>query len=246
MHNTPSELPVHPVTGLPALGIVGGRPVWPVLGGAPNEEGDGNDEQDASDDQGPDDDQGGDDEDESDPEGAEALGDAGKRALDATKQKWKSERQKRREAEAELEKLRNGTQGGDGDDAEAVRREAERAATAKANKRVVRSEVRAAAAGKLADPADALAHLDTDAFEVGEDGEVDGEEIAEAIDDLLKRKPYLAAQGRRFQGTAEGGARKGKSRPTQLTRDDLKRMSDEQIVKAKAEGRLDDALGIKR
>lgn len=29
-------LPTHPLTGLTALGIVGGRPVWPILGGAPD------------------------------------------------------------------------------------------------------------------------------------------------------------------------------------------------------------------
>jgi len=30
-----SSLPVHPRTGLTAIGIVGGKPVWPILGGAP-------------------------------------------------------------------------------------------------------------------------------------------------------------------------------------------------------------------
>jgi uncharacterized membrane protein len=37
MHRTqaaPGGLPVHPHTGLTALGIVGGRPVWPVMGGS--------------------------------------------------------------------------------------------------------------------------------------------------------------------------------------------------------------------
>lgn len=37
MHRTPAApgaLPVHPHTGLTALGIVGGRPVWPVMGGS--------------------------------------------------------------------------------------------------------------------------------------------------------------------------------------------------------------------
>lgn len=33
-------LPIHPITGLQAVGIVGGRPVWPILGGS----GDGNDD----------------------------------------------------------------------------------------------------------------------------------------------------------------------------------------------------------
>jgi hypothetical protein len=34
------ELPVHPFTGLRAVGIVGGRPVWPIMGGAPDDDDD--------------------------------------------------------------------------------------------------------------------------------------------------------------------------------------------------------------
>ena len=73
---------------------------------------------------------------------------------------------------------------------------------------------------------------------------VDEDEIADAISDLLKNKPYLGAQGgRRFQGTADGGARKDTS-PTQLTEADLARMSPEEIVQAKTEGRFNKLLGI--
>ena len=103
-----------------------------------------------------------------------------------------------------------------------ARREAEQAATAKANARILRSEVRAAAAGKLADPKDALRFLDLDQFEVDEDGEVDEDEIADAIEDLVKRKPYLAAaqggNGKRFQGRGDGGTRPRppKARPKSL------------------------------
>lgn len=34
------ELPIHPDTGLPALAVLAGRPVWPVLGGATDDEDD--------------------------------------------------------------------------------------------------------------------------------------------------------------------------------------------------------------
>lgn len=183
---------------------------------------------------------------ESDPEGAEQLGDPGKRALEAVKDKWKSEREKRRELEQKLTE-QSAAGAGEQPDTDALVRQAEQNATAKANARIVRSEIRAAAAGKLADPKDALTFIDASQFEVDDDGQVDETEVAEAIEDLLKNKPYLAAQGgKRFLGTADSGARKGSSRPAQLTRADLKRMSPEQIVKAKAEGRLDDALGINR
>lgn len=253
-------LPRHPVTGAAALGWRKARPgedlaclypVWPVLGGDGREE-DEEEDQDGDDDAPGDDetdddgqgDDGGQGDDDADPEGADALGDKGKRALASMKGKWRSERQKRRALE---EQLANAGKRDDGDGPDAVKREAERAATAKANARILRSEVRAAAKGVLADPKDALTFLDLDAFEVDEDGEIDSDEIADAIEELISNKPYLAAaKAPRFQGTGDGGAARKAGKPKQLTREDLKRMSPAEIVKAKNEGRLDDALGINR
>lgn len=126
-------------------------------------------------------------------DGNDELGDKGKRALDSMKSKWKNERTRRQQLEARVSELESAS-GGDDDDA-ARQRAADTAALAKANSRIVRAEVRAAASGKLSDPADALSFIDLDQFEVGEDGDVDQEEIAEAIEDLVRRKPYLAAQG---------------------------------------------------
>lgn len=57
--------------------------------------------------------------------------------------------------------------------------------------RAVRSEVRALAAADFADPDDAHAFLDLDAF-VGVDGEIDVDGIRGGLADLLKRKPHLA------------------------------------------------------
>lgn len=133
------------------------------------------------------------------------LGPAGQKALEAEKAKRKREAQRRRQLEAELAELK----GKSGDETEQARREAEQAALAKANARILRAEVKAAAAGKLADPKDALKLLDIDQFEVGEDGEVDTDEISSAIDDLIKSKPYLAAaqSTKRFQGGGDGGTR---------------------------------------
>lgn len=142
----------------------------------------------------------------------DALGDKGKRALDTMKSKWKTERTKRQEAEAKLAALESG------DDDDSKQRTADAAALAKANQRIVKAEVRAAAAGKLADPVDALNFIDLDQFEVGEDGDVDQEEIAEAIEDLMRRKPYLAAQGgtsRPKPDRSQGARGKGSSTPAQ-------------------------------
>jgi hypothetical protein len=185
--------------------------------------------------------------DEGDPAGAEALGDPGKKALDTMKAQRNAEREKRRELERQLEELRAPKPANEGDqpDPDAIRREAAREATKAANTRILKSEIKAAAAGRLADPKDALVYLDLSSFEVNEDGDVDTEEISEAIADLLTRKPYLAANGRpRFQGTGDGGAARKASGPSQLTRADLKGMTPDQIHKAKAEGRLNDVLGI--
>lgn len=93
--------------------------------------------------------------------------------------------------------------------AEQERRKVEKDALSKANQRILKAEIRAAAKGVLADPTDALTFIDLSSFEVGDDGDVDAQAITDAIDNLIKSKPYLAAQGeRRFQGGADGGPRK--------------------------------------
>lgn len=184
---------------------------------------------------------------EGDPAGAEALGDAGKRALDSMKDKWHTERDQRRALEARIAELEKPKAGADGTpDADAIRAEAERAAAGKANARILRSEIKAAAAGKFADPSDAALYLDLTRFEVDANGDVDADEISDAIEELLTRKPHLAASTRpRFQGSGDGGAARTPAGPAQLTKADLDKMSPEQIVKAKREGRLNSILGIK-
>jgi len=232
-----SDLPVHPFTGLTAIGLRrNGAPIWPVKGGA-DDGGDGDDDAGSS--------STGDD-DQDDPDGADKLGDAGKKALDAMKSKWQSERDRRKALEQELATLK-AQQGKDDDqpDPEEIRKQAHAEARAEVLRDRALDKVEAKAAKSFADPEDARALLASRVDEFVDDGKVDVEAIEEALDDLLKKKPHLAAQGgRRFQGSADGGARKG-SKPAQLTRDDLKGMSPEAIVKAKAEGRLNDLLGIK-
>ncbi|MEU1219217.1 hypothetical protein [Streptomyces microflavus] len=178
---------------------------------------------------------------EPDPDGADELGDKGKRALASMKGKWRAERDRARELAEKLAE-KDGA-----DEAEQVRRQAETAALTKANQRIIRAEVKAAAKGVLADPADAYKFLDLDQFEVDENGDLDSEEVTEAINELIKSKPYLAAAtAKRFQGTGDGGAAARKAgRPKQLTRADLKSMSPEAIDKAREDGRLDDLMGGK-
>lgn len=127
--------------------------------------------------------------DDSTDDGANELGDKGKQALDRMKARLKAEKAARLALEARLNETAAV------DDAERIQREAETRANEKANGRILRAEIRAAAAGKLSDPSDALTFIDLSQFDVDDDGSVDQDEIATAIADLLTKKPYLAAQG---------------------------------------------------
>jgi hypothetical protein len=153
--------------------------------------------------------------------GEEALGDAGKKALDAMKAKWKEADALAKKRDAELAELRAQAEGKEAEfKAEQERRAVEATALSKANERIKKAEIRALAAGKLNDPADALRYLDLDEIEVSDDGEVDTAAVREALERLISTKPYLAvAQGTRFQGTADQGARKAdaKSEEQKLT-----------------------------
>ena len=181
-------------------------------------------------------------------QGEAALGDAGKKALDAMKAKWKEAEAKLKaetEARAALEAKIAGTEAEHKAAQEAQRLKDE--ALAAANQRILKAEVRAAAKGKVADEALADLHvlMDLSSIEVGADGEVDASQVAEAINDLIKSKPYLAAQGSRFQGSADGGARNDAAKVSQLSEADLSRMNPEQIEAARKAGQLNDLLGIK-
>lgn len=73
--------------------------------------------------------------------------------------------------------------------------------------RIVRSEVRVAAAGKLADPEDAVRFLDLQTFKIDQDGSVDTKAITTAIDELVKAKPYLSANGTQKRPNFDAGTR---------------------------------------
>ena len=169
-------------------------------------------------------------------EGATALGDAGKKALDAMKAERNEAKAAAKQAADDLAALRAQVEGREAEhkatlDAQRVKDEALSAA----NQRILKAEVRAQAASKLNDPKDALLYLDLSGFEVGEDGEVDGDAVASAIDKLITDKPYLAAQGTRFKGEADGGARK--EPPADL---------DGQIAAATAAGQHQLAIALKQ
>jgi hypothetical protein len=180
------------------------------------------------------------------PEGTDQLGDAGKKALDAMKAKWQRERDARKALADQVAKLTasKDEKKDDQPDPDEIRKQAKAEAAAEVLKDRALDKVETKAAKKFADPEDARALLASKVDDFIDDGKVDVDAIEEALADLLKKKPHLAATAeKRFAGSADGGARKG-SKPDQLTRQDLKRMTPDQIVKAQADGRLSDLMGV--
>jgi hypothetical protein len=168
--------------------------------------------------------------------GQAALGDAGKRALDAMKAERNTAKTEAAEMRAALAELQAKI---DGKEAEhAATQAAEKIKTEAlngANERILKAEIRAAAAGKLTDPADALAYIDLSKFDVTDDGEVDATAITAAIADLISKKPYLAAQGGKFQGSADAG-----------TRNETGPSIDDQIAAAQKAGNFAQVIALKR
>lgn len=138
------------------------------------------------------------------------LGDAGKRAIDAMKAERNAAKQQAAELKAQLDDLRAKDEGREAEHAAQLAAQKVRdEALAVANDRILKAELRAASAGKLADPADALRFLDLSSFEVGDDGAVNADAITAAIQDLITKKPYLAAATAPKFGSADAGVRNG-------------------------------------
>lgn len=120
---------------------------------------------------------------------------------------YEAEKAKRRELAQKLRDTEANKPDPDPVDTDAIRAQAVQEANAKVAERIIRTEVKAAAKGLIADPNDALAFIDLSQFDVSEDGSVDETDITDAINGLLEKKPYLAAQAKRFQDSADGGSR---------------------------------------
>lgn len=131
---------------------------------------------------------------EPDPEGSDKLGDEGKRALDRMKAD-RAEAKRLAAAEKkradELAKKVAEFEERDKSELEKAATKAERLAEqmAKATKRAVLAEVKAAA-GEFADPEDAAAFLDLSTYS-SDEGEIDTEAISADLTALLERKPHL-------------------------------------------------------
>jgi hypothetical protein len=171
------------------------------------------------------------------------LGAAGQQAIDRMKVLLKEAKTRARTAEDALKEA-TAPKPDDKPDTDAIRKAAREEAMAETMNDRALDKLEVRAAKLFADPDDARAMLAARAAEFVDGGKIDTDAIDEALQDLLERKPHLGARPEaRFNGSADGGARKG-SKPDQLTRDDLKKMSPDQIVKAKTDGRLANLMGV--
>lgn len=205
------------------------RPWWrysdgtllPVIAGGADDDGD-------TDDAGDDDEGDGDTTDDTDSGGDgddtdddEPLGPKGKKALDAEKARRRKEAERRRSAETrareleqQLEKLKKSGDDKDAPDADAIREEARREAQRETLRDRTLDRIEARAGSKFADPEDARAILAARVEDFIDGSDIDNDAIAEALDELLEKKPHLAVKGRRkFDGGADGGAKKDKKKP---------------------------------
>lgn len=154
------------------------------------------------------------------PEPDDGLGDAGKKALAeerAARKAAEKEAKRAKTLEAELEKFREDAMSEQERAIATARKEAADEARTEAlstvNRKLFTAEVRAAAAGKvadqelLADPDVAMRLLGLDEVPVTNTGDVDSEAISAALDGLVERKPYLAVSATRTTGDVDQGAR---------------------------------------
>ena len=101
------------------------------------------------------------------------------------------ERKARQKLTEELAEMKARHQTSEEKAIEAAKKSGRDEALLEVNGRIVKSEIRAAAAAKVSDPEDAVTFLgNLDRFIVK--GEVDTKAISSAIDELVKAKPYLA------------------------------------------------------
>lgn len=170
------------------------------------------------------------------------LGDAGKKALEAERKARRDAEKALKAAQAEAEKYKTASLSDQEKAIKDAETKAREESLGKAKTRVLEEAVTAAAARKLKHPEDAARFLTMSDFEVDDDLKIDKTAIESAIDELVKSRPELAAEAP-TPGDADQGKRG--NRPKQLSRADLKTMTDDQINEAREKGQLEDLMAGK-
>jgi hypothetical protein len=175
------------------------------------------------------------------------------------REKWEAQRKVNRDLEAKLknlsqiekkfedrlkEELANQNKSDEEKAVDAARREAREEAQSAFNQRLAKAELKAELAGKVNNLALALKVIDLAEIAVDSNGEVDPQSVTDAIDSALAQYPELKpTTEKKFGGTADQGTKGKATRPQQLTREDIKSLTPEQVVAAEAAGQLDTLLG---
>lgn len=107
-------------------------------------------------------------------------------------------------SKTELQKAQDAAAKAEADKIAAEQRETEN--TARANEKLIKAEVKAAAAGRFIDADAVIALIDRTDIKVSDDDSVTG--VAEALDKLAADKPHLVTETRP-RGNGDGGARGG-------------------------------------
>lgn len=164
----------------------------------------------------------------------------------AEAEKWKALARKHEQAAksnstaaAELEKLRTASLSEQEKAVAEAESRGRQAAVAEVAQKLAAAEIRAALTGVVPDPAAIVEDLNLGRYV--QDGEVN----TEAVEALKAKFAALAPAPAQNADLKQGVRGNGQNGPAQLTRADLAAMTPEQIVKAKAEGRLNDLLGVK-
>lgn len=132
----------------------------------------------------------------------DGLGEAGKKALDAERTARKEADKKVADLEAEVSRLRRSNAANKGTDVEAIKAEI-RAEFAEG---LVEAQLEAAATGRLNKPEDAVLFVGRDKIaELAKGGKPDKAAINDAIEQVLKDRPYLAGQSSPQWGDVGGG-----------------------------------------
>ncbi len=122
----------------------------------------------------------------------DGLGDAGKRAIESERKAARAAEKRAKDLEKRLAEIESANQTEAEKAITAARAEGRNEALSVAHSRIVKAELKAAAAGVLQDPDDAVLLISLDLFDVDDDGNVDTKAIAAEVDRLAKAKPYLA------------------------------------------------------
>lgn len=218
------QMPVHPRTGLRAIGVDKHGPIWPVIGGA-DDDGDGTDDDSASDD----DDESDDSDDADSDDDSDSDDDAGRRKAskgkgnkgdsDGDKPVYTAEEYNRLKArmqaadrratdtEKRLKSLEDKDKPEDKKTKEALEASlAENTALKEARKKdLIQLAFLRANDVEWHDPEDALTMADLSDVEIDDDGNVDRKALKAALRDLAKRKPHLVKKSKKDDDDDDDG-----------------------------------------